>query len=208
MRMRSCRRSSASCVGHSCRAVVVASGPGGPLPPALATVSSRVPRGLRAAAAVVAPTGPCSALSASTARSATHVVMPTVGPRSRSATRKESPDLRPLGRLWDGPRTSEASPAARHRFRRSPASQRIPGRQAPPGPCSASEPAPKCASWLARASIFACRRGTSHSVYRCSRRRLPAARSCSATFQLREIWEDAALFVPPDDGGLAHGALA
>ena len=184
-----------------------------PLPSdfALAARAGRA-RALRAADAVVAPSG---AFAAATARA--------YGPatrRSSSAQRPDAPAIAPsdcaagdfvshrrpaVGRRQERRDARRGRRAARRSASGGRAAGRAERREHRARPCTRSSGSsrrhgsPAC--WR-RGRSSPRRRSTSRSGLRCSKRRRPAARWCSPTSRrFRELWDGAALFVPPRRSG-------
>lgn len=208
-------------VAHSCvlswwRAVL-----GEPAPARYERYRAEVTRGLRAAAAVIAPTAAMlGCLSAYDAAPARALVIPNARDPRRFAPADKEPFVLASGRLWDQAKglatLAEAAPGVPWPVlvagptARPGASPERSGSDAAPRSLTALGPLPEqeLGRWMARAAIYAAPARYEPFGLGILEAGLSGCALCVSDIpSLREVWGDAALFVPPGDPGALAGAL-
>lgn len=202
-------------VAHSCvlswwRAVF-----GEPAPDRYAEYRARVAKGIAAADAIVAPTrAMLDALAREHGPFARGYVVPNAGDPSAFRPAAKEPFVLSAGRLWDQAKNVAAlarvAPRIDWPVKVAGSAEDPDGRRrAPDGLDLLGSLAPSAlASWMARASIYAL--PARYEPFGLSA--VEAALSgCALVLgdlaSLREVWGDAATFVPPDDHGALERAL-
>jgi len=210
-------------VAHSCVCSWWRAVKGGDAPPAWDEYRRRVAAGLAAADAVVAPTGAILAavLAAhgAPAPARARVILNGRDPSGFTAAAGE-PLVLGAGRLWDEAKNLAALDAC---VDRSPWPIYVAGPPAPPGITAAPEAGPaairlgalapaELAAWMRRATIFAApARYEPFGLTAVEAALSGCALILGDLASLREVWDDAAVYVSPDDPaalGAAIDALA
>jgi glycosyltransferase involved in cell wall biosynthesis len=196
--------------GHSCVLSWFAAVRGHQAPPAWERYARAVQAGLESADHVVAPTrAMLRELERRYAPHAPREVIPN-GRRPSGLRAVKEPLIFSLGRLWDGAKNLEAVDrvAARLAWPVIVAGALEPGQRTAHARALGSLDRQRTDEWLARASIFALpARYEPFGLAALEAAQAGAALVLGDIPSLREVWDDAALYVDPDDDDSLESAL-